>query len=82
MLSNLKPRCFWVGIALDVEEFCKSCHECDDVKLPHAVPLHAGVRVRRRVQHGGTAKIQDIFSDEVYGVVRALTISGGQCVIR
>lgn len=38
-------------------------------------------RVRRRIQHVGSAKFQDMFSYEIYIVIRAPNTTGGSRVI-
>lgn len=50
-------------------------------KLPQTVPLQVGERFKRRVNHAGRAKIQYIFSDEMYLVFRTPNMSGGPHVI-
>lgn len=51
-------------------------------KLPQSVPLQVGVSDRRKFRRTGRAKIQYMFSDDIYIVVRASNMPRGSYVIR
>lgn len=51
-------------------------------KLPHAVPLNLGEKVRYRYLYSVRANIQDVFSGEIYLVETARTLSVGPYIMR